>query len=97
MTKFTCYVCSTPLTWGGDHGWVKKMFIDPSPANRKFPASLYDNPYLTEDGAYEANLLDTTEDDRQHLIVSNFTCSHCNSYVEVCHGDKEKRRKANVD
>ena len=51
MTKFTCYVCSTPLTWGGDH--------------------------------------DTTEDDSQHMIVSNFTCSNCGSYVEVWHGDKE--------
>jgi len=96
------YMRGTTNPGGPGHGWVKKMFIDPAPANKKFiakdldsgndlvypegharageplfhrrfiPASLYDNPYLTEDGAYEANLLSLPEMQRRQLLEGDW-------------------------
>jgi len=87
---------------GPGHGWVKKMFIDPSPANKKFcatdletgeplvypeshakagealffrrfiPATLKDNPYLYDEGAYEANLLSLPEQQRRQLLEGDW-------------------------
>jgi len=87
---------------GPGHGWVKKMFIDPSPANERFcatdlesgeelrypkghakegeplffrrfiPATLADNPYLSEDGVYEANLLSLPEQQRRQLLEGDW-------------------------
>ena len=87
---------------GPGHGWVKKMFIDPSPYNTPFwatdietgnrleypsshskrgeglfkrrfiPASLFDNPYLTADGEYEANLLSMPEVQRKQLLEGSW-------------------------
>lgn len=87
---------------GPGHGWVKRMFIDPSPANQPFwatdidtgevlkyppghakagqplfrrrfiPAKLYDNPYLSEDGTYEANLLGMPEQQRRQLLEGDW-------------------------
>lgn len=39
---------------------------------RFIPASLYDNPYLTEDGAYEANLLSLPEMQRRQLLEGDW-------------------------
>ena len=40
---------------------------------RKFiPASLYDNPYLLQDGQYEQNLLSLSEAQRQKLLYGNW-------------------------
>jgi len=96
------YMRGTTNPGGPGHGWVKKIFIDPAPANKKFiakdldsgndlvypegharageplfhrrfiPASLYDNPYLTEDGAYEANLLSLPEMQRRQLLEGDW-------------------------
>ena len=87
---------------GPGHGWVKKMFLDPSPANTRFcprdlesgeelrypkghakegeplfyrrfiPATLMDNPYLAEDGMYEANLLSLPEQQRRQLLEGDW-------------------------
>jgi intein/homing endonuclease len=39
---------------------------------RFIPAALYDNPYLTADGAYEANLLGLPEMERKKLLEGNW-------------------------
>ena len=87
---------------GRGHGWVKKMFVDPAPANMRFvatdidtgnpmvfpegherageplfyrrfiPASLRDNPYLMQDGQYEANLLALPEMQRRQLLEGDW-------------------------
>lgn len=88
---------------GPGHSWVKRMFVDPAPANTAFaatdietgqelrypdthpdkpgeplfnrrfiPASLYDNPYLANDGAYEANLLSLPEMQRRQLLEGDW-------------------------
>jgi hypothetical protein len=87
---------------GRGHGWVKKMFVDPAPANKRFvatdidtgnpmvfpegherageplfyrrfiPASLRDNPYLMQDGQYEANLLALPEMQRRQLLEGDW-------------------------
>lgn len=92
--------------------WVKKMFIDPAPPNRAFPAtdidtgevlrypeshvnagkplfyrkfipaSLYDNPYLTADGAYEANLLSLPEMQRRQLLEGDWNVASGAAFPE---------------
>jgi len=87
---------------GPGHGWVKKMFVDPAPANTRFcprdletgaelrfpvghakegeplfyrrfiPATLMDNPYLSKDGVYEANLLSLPEQQRKQLLEGDW-------------------------
>ena len=87
---------------GRGHGWVKKMFVDPAPANKRFiatdidtgepmvfpenherageplfyrrfiPASLKDNPYLMQDGQYEANLMALPEMQRRQLLEGDW-------------------------
>lgn len=97
---------------GPGHQWVKKMFIDPAPANSAFaatdletgepmvypesspkagkplfyrrfiPASLYDNPYLTADGAYEANLLSLPEMQRRQLLEGDWAIAEGAAFPE---------------
>ena len=87
---------------GPGHHWVKKMFIDPSPANKSFwatdittgktlkypkghsraemplfkrrfiPARLFDNPYLYNEGDYEAMLLSLPETQRRQLLEGSW-------------------------
>lgn len=97
---------------GPGHGWVKRMFIDPSPPNTAFPAkdintgedliyppthekagqplfyrrfipaSLYDNPYLSNDGAYEANLLALPEMQRRQLLEGDWAIADGAAFPE---------------
>jgi len=97
---------------GPGHGWVKKMFIDPSPSNTPFwatdietgnrleypsshsrrgeglfkrrfiPASLFDNPYLTADGEYEANLLSMPEVQRRQLLEGSWDIAEGAAFTE---------------
>jgi len=97
---------------GPGHGWVKQMFIDPSPANKPFiprdlesgeelcfppnhprageplfyrrfiPATLKDNPYLYEDGMYEANLLSMPEQQRRQLLEGDWTIADGAAFPE---------------
>lgn len=98
--------------WVSGNTWVKKMFIDPAPANKAFPAqdldtgevlrypdthknagkplfyrrfipaSLYDNPYLTSDGAYEANLLSLPEMQRRQLLEGDWNIASGAAFPE---------------
>lgn len=97
---------------GPGHQWVKKMFIDPSPANKAFvatdlntgepllypeghakagkplfkrrfiPATLHDNPYLAEDGTYEANLLALPEMQRRQLLEGDWAIADGAAFSE---------------
>ena len=97
---------------GPGHGWVKRMFVDPAPANTTFPAvdidtgkpliypeghakegqplfhrrfipaSLYDNPYLTQDSNYEASLLSMPEQQRRQLLEGDWTVADGAAFPE---------------
>ena len=96
------YMRATTNPGGPGHGWVKRMFIDPAPAGKAFPAMdidtnevisypqghakagqplfyrrfiparLSDNPYLSRDGQYEANLLSLPEAQRRQLLEGDW-------------------------
>ena len=106
------YMRGTTNPGGAGHSWVKKMFIDPAPANksywatsvetgetivypsghskagqplfkRKFiPASLFDNPYLSEGGDYEAMLLSLPEHQRKQLLEGNWDVNEGAAFPE---------------
>ncbi len=103
---------------GSGHQWVKKMFVDPSPANKSFwaldqetgetlvwaknskfaiannlvgkpmfkrkfiPATLFDNPYLSEDGMYEANLSSLPEHQRKQLLEGDWDVNEGAAFPE---------------
>ena len=97
---------------GRGHGWVKKMFVDPAPANKRFvatdidtgepmvfpkgharegeplfyrrfiPASLKDNPYLMQDGQYEANLMALPEMQRRQLLDGDWAVADGAAFPE---------------
>ena len=105
------YMRGTTNPGGPGHFWVKKMFIDPAPANtsfhatdehgetiqwpkghtregqplfkRKFiPANLFNNPYLSEDGMYEANLLSLPEHQRRQLLEGDWDINEGAAFPE---------------
>ena len=107
------FLRATTNPGGPGHGWVRKMFVDPAPANipfnatdletgedlkypdthpskagqplfqRRFiPASLYDNPYLSNDGAYEANLLSLPEMQRRQLLEGDWAVASGAAFPE---------------
>lgn len=50
---------------------------------RKFiPATLYDNPYLADDGMYEANLLSLPEHQRRQLLEGDWTLNEGAAFPE---------------
>ncbi|MAJ44470.1 MAG: hypothetical protein CBC83_04545 [Flavobacteriales bacterium TMED123] len=97
---------------GRGHGWVKKMFIDPSPAGKSFPATdietgeplkypaghvkagkylfrrkfiparLKDNPYLANQGDYEAMLLSLPEQQRKQLLEGDWDIKEGAAFTE---------------
>lgn len=111
------FMRATTNPGGPGHQWVKKMFIDPAPANKKFvaqdietgkplvypdthekageplfyrkfiPASLYDNPYLAEDGVYEANLLSLPENQRRQLLEGDWAVADGAAFPEFKQSD----------
>lgn len=111
------YMRATTNPGGPGHQWVKKMFIDPAPANKAFwalnehnevlkwtsqskfavkndlvgepmfkrrfiPSTLFDNPYLAEDGMYEANLLSLPENERRKLLEGDWTIAEGAAFSE---------------
>ena len=106
------FMRATTNPGGPGHQWVRRMFIDPSPANKPFaatdlesgepmlypesspkagqplfyrrfiPASLYDNPYLAEDGQYEANLLSLPEMQRRQLLEGDWAIAEGAAFSE---------------
>ena len=97
---------------GPGHSWVKRMFIDPAPANKAFPATdidtgdvlsypeghdkagqplfyrrfipatLKDNPYLYDEGNYEANLLSLPEMQRRQLLEGDWAIADGAAFPE---------------
>lgn len=49
---------------------------------RFIPAKLYDNPYLAEDGLYEANLLSLPEAQRKRLLEGNWDVAEGAAFTE---------------
>lgn len=49
---------------------------------RFIPANLYDNPYLTEDGMYEANLMSLPEEERRKLLEGDWTIAEGAAFSE---------------
>ena len=106
------FMRATTNPGGPGHGWVKAMFIDPSPSNTAFaatdletgetlvypenhakagkplfyrrfiPATLRDNPYLFEDGSYEANLLSLPEMQRRQLLEGDWAIADGAAFPE---------------
>lgn len=108
----TFFLRQNGYVWVSGNTWVKKMFIDPAPANQAFwatdpesgevlkwpkghsregeplfkrrfiPAKLHDNPYLADDGVYEANLLSLPEHQRKQLLEGNWDISEGAAFTE---------------
>lgn len=106
------FMRATSNPGGPGHSWVKRMFIDPSPANKSFvatdidtgkpllypeghakagqplfsrrfiPATLKDNPYLYNEGAYEANLLSLPEMQRRQLLEGDWAIADGAAFPE---------------
>lgn len=105
------YMRATTNPGGPGHTWVRKMFIDPAPANKSFwatdelgntitwpkghsrageplfkrkfiPATLFNNPYLADDGLYEANLLSLPEHQRRQLLEGDWSVAEGAAFTE---------------
>ena len=106
------YMRATTNPGGPGHGWVKKMFIDPSPYGKAFdatdietgevlkypaghskagqalfkrkfiPARLFDNPYLSREGDYEAMLLSLPEQQRRQLLEGDWDIKEGAAFTE---------------
>jgi len=111
------FIRATTNPGGPGHSWVRKMYIDPAPANQAFaatdietgktlvypeshekagqplftrrfiPASLYDNPYLTADASYEANLLSLPEMQRRQLLEGDWDVADGAAFPEFKKAD----------
>lgn len=55
---------------------------DPLFKRRFIPATLYDNPYLAEDGNYEANLMSLPEHQRKQLLEGNWDTNEGAAFPE---------------
>jgi len=111
------YMRATSNPGGPGHQWVKRMFIDPAPANKAFPATdidtgkvlvypesharsgrplfyrrfipatLRDNPYLYEEGSYEANLLSLPEMQKRQLLEGDWAIAEGAAFKEFKYSD----------
>jgi len=78
--EITCYIRCTGNPGGAP--WVKQRFIDPAPYNKPFkvdditykfiPATMFDNPYLSEDGEYEKILRQLPETKMRQLLYGDW-------------------------
>jgi Terminase large subunit, T4likevirus-type, N-terminal len=64
--------------------WPKGSVKEGQPLfKRRFiPATLFDNPYLAEDGMYEANLLSLPEHQRKQLLEGNWDAAEGAAFAE---------------
>lgn len=87
------YMRCTANPGGVGHAWVKKRYIEPSEPNTSFigedgisrrfiPASLYDNPYLTQDGNYEKMLKSLPEVHRRRLLLGDWDVNEGAAFPE---------------
>ena len=67
-----------PLMWPKGHSKEGEPLFK----RRFIPATLFDNPYLSEDGVYEANLLSLPESQRKQLLEGNWDVSEGSAFPE---------------
>ena len=67
-----------PLLWPKGHSQEGQPLFK----RRFIPATLFDNPYLAEDGMYEANLLSLPENQRRQLLEGNWDVSEGAAFPE---------------
>ena len=79
---------NTPFWATDEHGetirWPKGHTKEGQPLfKRRFiPASLFNNPYLSDDGLYEANLLSLPEHERRRLLDGDWSVSEGSAFSE---------------
>ena len=75
---------ATDIETGQQLKWPKGHTLEGQPLfKRRFiPATLFDNPYLAEDGMYEANLLSLPENQRKQLLEGNWDVSEGSAFPE---------------
>ena len=92
-SEITCYMRCTANPGGAGATWVKKRYIDPSPAHESFegadglsrkfiPARLQDNPFLATDGRYEKMLKALPPTQRQQLLEGNWDVAEGAAFTE---------------
>ena len=67
-----------PLLWPKGHSQEGQPLFK----RRFIPATLFDNPYLAEDGMYEANLLSLPENQKRQLLEGNWDVSEGAAFPE---------------
>lgn len=72
------------MVWPESSSFAKANGLVGKPMfKRRFiPANLFDNPYLAEDGAYEANLLSLPEHQRKQLLEGNWDVAEGAAFPE---------------
>lgn len=75
---------ATDIETGNVLSWPEGHSKEGEPLfQRRFiPANLFDNPYLSEDGMYEANLLSLPEKQRQQLLEGNWDVAEGAAFSE---------------
>jgi len=75
---------ATDIETGQQLEWPKGHSLEGKPLFRRrfIPATLFDNPYLAEDGMYEANLLSLPENQRKQLLEGNWDVSEGSAFPE---------------
>lgn len=66
------------IKWPKGHKWEGKPLFK----RRFIPANLFNNPYLSEDGMYEANLLSMPEHQRRQLLEGDWSISEGAAFSE---------------
>ena len=66
------------ITWPKGHTKEGKPLFK----RRFIPANLFDNPYLSSDGMYEANLLSLPEHQRRQLLEGDWSISEGSAFTE---------------
>lgn len=72
------------LRWPESSEFAKKRGLvgEPMLKRRFIPASLFDNPYLAQDGLYEANLLSLPEHQRRQLLEGDWDVAEGAAFPE---------------
>ena len=79
----TDYDSGETITWPKGHAKEGEPLFK----RRFIPATLFDNPYLSEDGMYEANLLSLPEHQRRQLLEGDWTTNEGAAFPEFTYRD----------
>jgi hypothetical protein len=74
----TDYETGEIITWPKGHAKAGEPLFK----RRFIPATLFDNPYLSDDGMYEANLLSLPEHQRRQLLEGDWTTNEGAAFPE---------------